>query len=60
MPGWMKAFFAFASVIAGSVLIAVNAWKPYYLSEWIGAIAGVVFLAGGVTYFWTRSKFYKG
>jgi uncharacterized membrane protein len=56
----VKSFLAFASVITG-VLLIVFMFKGefYYVDNWICGILGVALLAGGVTYFWTRSKFYK-
>jgi hypothetical protein len=61
---WVKGFIAIVSIITGIVLIAENAeiLGRYNLDGnfVIRVIAGVVLLGGGVTYFWTRSRFYKG
>ncbi len=57
-----KAFLSIAAIIAGLIVL------QYYFVETINelwyerapvVIAGVGLLASGLTYFWTRSKFYK-
>jgi uncharacterized membrane protein len=56
----VKCFIAFASVITGVLLIVfLFQGEAYYVNDWTCGILGVALLAGGVTYFWTRSKFYK-
>ena len=53
MKDWTKAFLAFLSICSG-VCVLLTAWKPSYY--WVG----MILFAGGITFFLTRSKFYKG
>jgi hypothetical protein len=56
----VKSFIAFASVITGVILIVfLFNGNVYYVGALICGILGVALLAGGITYFWSRSKFYK-
>jgi uncharacterized membrane protein len=63
----MRAFIAFVAVIAGALLVAENAnianymqSLPQSINDLASAILGILLLGGGITYFWTRSRFYKG
>src|ERR1017187_3656942 len=57
---WMRVFLAFLSIGAG-ICFALRAEElTYYLPEWMPYCIGIVLIAGGITYFWTRSKFYDG
>jgi hypothetical protein len=67
MKEWMRAFIAFVAVIAGALLVAENAnianymqSLPQSINDLASAILGILLLGGGITYFWTRSRFYKG
>ncbi|HEY1806885.1 MAG TPA: hypothetical protein VGG45_20615 [Terracidiphilus sp.] len=60
MKEWMKVFSAFLSVGAGVGVILTEDQLDYYAPEWVIYCIGVVLIAGGTTFFWTRSKFYKG
>jgi uncharacterized membrane protein len=65
---WMKYFIAFVSALTGIILIIANGrFLGYYLPSsdywengFMRAIIGILLLGGAVTYFWTKSKFYKG
>ena len=61
MKEWMKVFLAFLSIITGLGLI-LTAWEQadYYVPAWVLYCVGILVLTGGITFFWTRSKFYKG
>ena len=62
MTELVKSFLAFISVITGVILIVFlfNGYNyNWYVIALFCGILGVVLLAGGVTYFWTKSKFYK-
>lgn len=61
MKEWMKVFFAFLSIAAGIGLV-MAAWEQadYYAPEWMLYCVGILLITGGVTFFWTRSRFYKG
>lgn len=66
MKPWIKEFVAIVSAIAGIILIVANGAYFGYSTTRIGyesglmrAIIGIVLLGGAVTYFWTKSKFYK-
>jgi hypothetical protein len=60
MKEWMRVFLAFLSIGAG-ICFALRAEElTYYIAEWMSYCIGIVLIAGGITYFWTRSKFYKG
>ncbi|HEV2133388.1 MAG TPA: hypothetical protein VGR47_03925 [Terracidiphilus sp.] len=60
MQEWMKVFLAFLSIILGMTLI-VTAWEGavYYIPHWVLYGGGILFLSGGFTFFWTRSRFYR-
>lgn len=65
MKEWMKGFLAIVAVIAGTILVAENAEVlagRYSQDVWdvLRLTVGLVLLGGGATFFWTRSKFYKG
>ena len=60
MKEWMKVFLAFASIGTGTCFILRAYELTYYLAEWMPYCIGIILIAGGITYFWTRSKFYKG
>jgi hypothetical protein len=61
MKEWMKVFLAFLSITAGLGLI-LTAWNQadYYVADWVLYCVGITMFTGGITFFWTRSKFYKG
>ncbi len=61
MKEWVKAFMGFLSITSGVALI-VTAWENanYYVSAWALYCVGILLITSGVTFFWTRSKFYKG
>jgi hypothetical protein len=56
---WMKVFVAFVSMISGLCLM-LTARRNSLLNEWLCCCVGIVLMAGGITYFWTQSKFRKG
>lgn len=60
MQEWKKGFLAFFAIIGGIALV-VTAWEQadYYVPAWILYCVGIVALTGGITFFWTRTKFYK-
>jgi hypothetical protein len=60
MKEWMKAFLGFLSIIGGIGLL-VTAWEQadYYVPDWALYCVGILLFTGGVTFFWTRSTFYK-
>jgi hypothetical protein len=68
LKGLMKVFVAFVSAIAGTILILENgdclsSFDPgdsFYVYRLLRAISGILLLGGSITYFWTRSRFYKG
>ena len=62
MKEWLKAFLSIAAVITGLIMLR------YYIEETNGdlwyeralpAIAGIGLLASGLSYFWTKSRFYN-
>ena len=61
MKEWMKVFLAFLAITAG-IGLALTAWNQaaYYVPEWVLYCVGIVLFTGGLTFFWTRTKFYKG
>ncbi len=60
MKEWMRVFLAFLSIGVGICFVLRAQELTYYLPEWMPYCIGVVLIAGGITYFWTRSKIYKG
>jgi uncharacterized membrane protein YidH (DUF202 family) len=64
MKEWMKVFLAFASILAGISCVKNVRNIEYYFGEsvpyGICYCIGIFLMAGGITFFWTRSKFYKG
>ncbi len=68
MKPWMKEFVAIVSAIAGIILILENSdcfsfFNPgnsIYVGGLLRAISGILLLGGSITYFWARSRFYKG
>jgi hypothetical protein len=54
MKEWVKVFSAFAAIFSGLCLTVYG-----YNKDWIPISIGIVLMAGGVTYFWTRSRFYQ-
>lgn len=59
MKEWMKVFLAFLSIGAGTSVIVTADQLDYYVPEWVLYCIGLILIAGGITFFWTRSKFYK-
>jgi hypothetical protein len=59
MKEWMRVFLAFLSIGGGICLILTASDITYYFPIWVPYFTGIVLIAGGITYFWTRSKFYK-
>jgi|GEM_PF-3182221 len=74
MTDKLKVFLSIAGIIGGLVLLANlnilhstfwwhwNNEATEHLMSWdhvIQAIAGIVLIALGSTYFWTRSRFYR-
>jgi hypothetical protein len=60
MKEWMKVFFAFLSIGGGVCFILTAGDIAFYLPIWVPYFIGIVLIAAGVTYFWTRSKLYRG
>jgi len=60
MKEWMKVFLGFISILAGICCVMNVRNLDYYFGEWVPYCIGIVLMAGGITFFWTRSKFYKG
>jgi hypothetical protein len=68
LKGLMKVFAAFVSAIAGTILIFENRncfsdfdlGNSFYVGGLLRAISGILLLGGSITYFWARSRFYKG
>jgi hypothetical protein len=60
MKEWMRVFLAFLSIGTGICFVLRAEDISYYLPEWIPYCIGIVLITGGITYFWTQSKFYKG
>jgi hypothetical protein len=56
--GWVRVFVASVLAISG-VCIILSARRSSLLDEWICYFLGVVLAAGGVTFFWTQSKFHR-
>lgn len=56
---WLKVFVALIAIGAGTSLILKSRDIAYYVPEWIPYCLGIVSIAGGLTYFWTRSRLYK-
>ena len=67
MKEWMKVFLAFVSTLGGVTLCIVGfidsrtRFGQFDLNDYdvMGIIFGIVLMAGGITFFWTQSKFYK-
>jgi hypothetical protein len=59
MKEFMRVFLAFFSIGAGICLILTADQSAYYFPVWVPYCLGIVLIAGGITYFWTRSRFYK-
>ncbi|MDE3163165.1 MAG: hypothetical protein KGL64_07885 [Acidobacteriota bacterium] len=56
-----KGFLAFLSIGAGIIFI-LNAhhWSLRdAIPEWLSYLLGLIFFAAGITFIWTRSRFYK-
>lgn len=60
MKEWMRVFLAFFSIGVGVCFVLRAEDLAYYLAEWMPYCIGIILIAGGITYFWTRSKLYKG
>jgi hypothetical protein len=60
MKEWLKVFLAFLSIGVGIWFVSPTQQLTYYFPEWAPYVFGIVLIAGGFTFFWTRSKFYKG
>jgi hypothetical protein len=60
MKEWMRVFLAFLSIGAGICIVMRAEELTYYFPEWMPYCIGIVLIAGGITYFWSRSKFCKG
>jgi hypothetical protein len=68
MKEWMRVFFAVASTLGGTALIVASfldarvsdgRFMPT-VTDVVSILIGIILMAGGITYFWTRSKFYRG
>lgn len=57
---WMKVFLAFFVLGAGVSVIATVSQLDYFAPDWVFYGIGLILIAGGITFFWTRSRFYKG
>ncbi len=57
---WMKVFLAFFVLGAGVSVIATVSQLDYFAPDWVIYGIGLILIAGGITFFWTRSRFYKG
>jgi hypothetical protein len=60
MEEWMRVFLAFLAIGAGICVVLTANQLDYYLPEWVLYCIALILIAGGITFFWTRSKFYKG
>jgi hypothetical protein len=69
MKEWMKVFLALVSTLGGVTLSIAgfingrhDRWGQFNLDTYdeMTILVGIILIAGGITYFWTRSKFYKG
>ncbi len=60
MKEWKRVFLAFLSIGVGISVILTANQLDYYAPEWMCYFVGLILIAGGITFFWTRSKFYKG
>jgi hypothetical protein len=58
MKAW-KTFVAVASLIGGIVLLAAVPYNGYFWDNSGEAFFGVVLAAGGVTYIWRHSRFFR-
>lgn len=58
MKEWVKVFLAFLAIVTGLYCVAELFIQGMYFF-WFGGIIGVILLAGGATYFWTRTNLYK-
>jgi hypothetical protein len=60
MKEWMRVFLAFFAIGAGVGVILTVDKLDYYAPDWVFYGIGLTLIAGGITFFWTRSKFYRG
>jgi hypothetical protein len=60
MKEWMRVFLAFLAIGAGISIVLTASQLDYYLPGWVLYCLALILIAGGITFFWTRSKFYKG
>ena len=60
MKEWMKVFLAFLATGGGVSVLLTEGQLDYYVPEWVIYCVGLILIAGGITFFWTRSKLYSG
>ncbi len=55
-----RVFLAFLSMGVGITnLVLAAEGIDFYVPAWILCCVGIVLIAGAVTFFWTRSRFYE-
>jgi len=60
MKEWMRVFLAFLSIGVGIINFVLAAEGiDYYVPAWVLCCVGIVLVAGAVTFFWTRCRFYE-
>jgi len=57
MNATLKIFLALAAIIAGAIMLLALPYNGFFWDHAPEAIAGVIFLAAGLTYFWRHSRF---
>jgi len=55
----LKMFLAIAAMIGGVIILLALPYNGFFWDHSVEALIGVVFLAGGLTYFWKHSRFAK-
>jgi hypothetical protein len=59
MTATLKMFAAIAAMIAGVIILLALPYNGFFWDHALEAFVGVSLLAGGLTYFWERSRFTK-
>jgi hypothetical protein len=59
MTATIKMFAAIAAIIAGIVILLAVPYNGFFWDHAVEAFLGVILLAGGLTYFWKRSRFMR-
>ena len=55
----LKAFLAIAAILAGAMIIIALPYNGFFWDHTAEAFIGVILLAGGLTRFWMRSRFFR-